>query len=275
MRLRQLDLTRYGKFTDTSIDFGALQNGTPDLHIIYGPNEAGKSTAICAFLDLLFGIDPRSGYGFLHSYATMKVGACLELSTGVREVQRIKKIQNSLLDVHGRPLPDNLFAGDLGGIQRGSYETMFSLDDATLKAGGNNILASKGDLGQLLFSASAGIGDLSRNLAELRTEADAFYKPRARSGELADLKSTLATLKQEKERLDILASHYAHLVVSATMPASSTRQQTPKGRRSSRNSTGPEAAKHAAQTARAARPSDKDCLDGGSSRRPLRMGCRN
>jgi uncharacterized protein YhaN len=213
MRLRRLDLTRYGKFTDTSIDFGELQNGTPDLHIIYGPNEAGKSTAICAFLDLLFGIDPRSGYGFLHSYATMKVGACLELSTGVREVQRIKKIQNSLLDVHGRPLPDNLFAGDLGGIQRGSYETMFSLDDATLEAGGNNILASKGDLGQLLFSASAGIGDLSRNLAELRTEADAFYKPRARSGELADLKSTLATLKQEKERLDTLASHYAHLVV--------------------------------------------------------------
>lgn len=213
MRLRRLDLTRYGKFTDASIDFGELENGAPDLHIIYGPNEAGKSTAICAFLDLLFGIDPRSSYGFLHPYATMKVGACVELSTGVREVQRIKKAQNSLLDLNGSPLPDHLLAGDLGGIQRGSYETMFSLDDATLEAGGNNILASKGDLGQLLFSASAGIGDLSRSLAELRTEADSFYKPRARSGELANLKSKLAALKQDKERLDTLASHYAQLMV--------------------------------------------------------------
>lgn len=213
MRLRRLDLTRYGKFTEASIDFGELQENAPDLHIIYGPNEAGKSTAICAFLDLLFGIDSRSSYGFLHPYATMKVGACLELSSGIREVQRIKKAQNNLLDVNGSPLPDNLFASDLGGIQRSSYETMFSLDDATLEAGGNNILASKGDLGQLLFSASAGIGDLSRSLAELRTEADTFYKPRARSGELASLKAQLAALKQDKERLDTLASQYAQLMV--------------------------------------------------------------
>jgi uncharacterized protein YhaN len=213
MRLRRLDLTRYGKFTDRSIDFGEVQNGAPDLHVIYGPNEAGKSTAISAFLDLLFGIDARSNYGFLHPYATMRVGACLELLTGVREVQRIKKTQNSLLDLNGNPVPDNLFAGDLGGIQRSAYETMFSLDDATLETGGNNILASKGDLGQLLFSASAGIGDLSRNLAELKTEADAFYKPRARSGDLADLKSKLVALKQDKERVDTLASHYGQLVV--------------------------------------------------------------
>lgn len=213
MRLRRLDLTRYGNFTDRSLDFGEVQNGAPDLHVIYGPNEAGKSTAISAFLDLLFGIDPRSNYGFLHPYATMRVGACLELLTGVREVQRIKKTQNSLLDLDGNPVPDNLFAGDLGGIQRGAYETMFSLDDATLETGGNNILTSKGDLGQLLFSASAGIGDLSRNLAELKTEADAFHKPRARSGELADLKSKLVALKQDKERIDTLASHYAQSVV--------------------------------------------------------------
>lgn len=56
MRLRRLDLTRYGKFTDRSIDFGERTDGQPDLHIIYGPNEAGKSTAFAAFLDLLFGI---------------------------------------------------------------------------------------------------------------------------------------------------------------------------------------------------------------------------
>ncbi|WP_370129715.1 AAA family ATPase [Bradyrhizobium ottawaense] len=45
MRLRRLDLTRYGKFTDHSIDFGERPIDQPDLHVIYGPNEAGKSTA--------------------------------------------------------------------------------------------------------------------------------------------------------------------------------------------------------------------------------------
>ena len=53
MRLNRLDLTRYGKFTGHSIDFGVPESGRPDLHIVYGPNEAGKSTALAAFLDLL------------------------------------------------------------------------------------------------------------------------------------------------------------------------------------------------------------------------------
>jgi hypothetical protein len=38
---------------------------------------------------------------------------------------------------------------------------MFCLDDETLEAGGESILASRGDLGHLLFSATAGLADLS------------------------------------------------------------------------------------------------------------------
>ncbi|TIU66888.1 MAG: hypothetical protein E5W25_16855, partial [Mesorhizobium sp.] len=36
MRINRLDLTRYGKFTDKHIDFGPVEPGRPDLHIIYG-----------------------------------------------------------------------------------------------------------------------------------------------------------------------------------------------------------------------------------------------
>jgi uncharacterized protein YhaN len=97
---------------------------------------------------------------------------------------------------------------------------MFSLDDETLEAGGESILASKGDLGQLLFSASAGLADLSRRLVDVRAEAEGFYKYRARSGELADLKARLTTLKEERERIDTLASKYAQLVETRDRAAS-------------------------------------------------------
>ena len=70
MRLIRLDLTRYGKFTDHSLAFGDRPSGSPDLHVVYGPNEAGKSTALSALLDLLFGIEPRSRYDFLHPWPT-------------------------------------------------------------------------------------------------------------------------------------------------------------------------------------------------------------
>ena len=51
MRLRRLDLIRYGHFTDFAIDFGARREKEIDLHIIYGPNEAGKSTLLISFLE--------------------------------------------------------------------------------------------------------------------------------------------------------------------------------------------------------------------------------
>ena len=176
MRLRRLDLTRYGRFTGRCIDFGLAEEGAPDLHILYGPNEAGKSTALAAFLDLLFGIEPRSRFNFLHPYPTMRIGAALELARGSRELVRVKRAQNSLLDASDQPVPEVIIQAELGDIDRDSYRTMFSLDDDTLEKGGESILASKGDLGQLLFSASAGLSDLGRNLEEIRGEADRFYK---------------------------------------------------------------------------------------------------
>ena len=151
MRLKCLDLTRYGKFTDHRIEFGERVEGQPDLHIVYGPNEAGKSTALAGFLDLLFGIETRSRFNFIHPYPTMRVGGTLELAGGPQQLVRIKRPQNSLLDARDQPITEGVLLGELGGIDRESYRTMFSLDDATLEAGGESILSSKGDLGQLLF----------------------------------------------------------------------------------------------------------------------------
>ena len=52
MRIRQLDLLRYGHFTDAII---ALPAGKPDFQMLLGENEAGKSTAMNGVEDLLFG----------------------------------------------------------------------------------------------------------------------------------------------------------------------------------------------------------------------------
>ena len=212
MRLKRLDLTRYGNFTDRSIDFGERQQRLPDLHVIYGPNEAGKSTALAAVLDLLFGIGPQSAFGFLHPYPTMRVGGLIEFASETRGLVRIKRPQNSLLDADERPISESVIRGELGGVDRESYRNMFSLDDETLEKGGESILASKGDLGELLFSASAGLADLSGRLLDVKAEADAFYKYRARSGVLADLKARLVELKTERETIDTLASDHARLI---------------------------------------------------------------
>ena len=118
MRLRRLDLARYGKFTGRAIDFGERAPGRPDLHIVYGPNEAGKSTAFAAFLDLLFGIEQRSPYNFLHPYPTMRIGGALELEPegDAQEFVRIKRPRNSLLDAGDQPIAEGVLGAALGRL---------------------------------------------------------------------------------------------------------------------------------------------------------------
>lgn len=142
----------------------------------------------------------------------MRIGASLDTADGACDVVRIKRPQRSLLDGNNRPIAESVIQNALGGLDREAYRMMFSLDDDTLEAGGESILASKGDLGQLLFSASTGLADLSRILIDLRAEADGFYKYRARSGELQELKGHLAALKLEREQIDIFAAEYGQLV---------------------------------------------------------------
>ncbi|RJF80797.1 chromosome segregation protein SMC [Oleomonas cavernae] len=211
MRLSRLDLTRYGKFTDAYLIFRPPAPGETDFHIVYGPNEAGKSTAFSAWLDLLFGIPQRSRHDFLHPGPTMRIGAAVEFGGRTHALVRVKKSTGSLQDEHGGALPDALLQSGLGGLGREGYEAMFSLDDETLERGGDSILASKGDLGEMLFSASAGLANLSQQLDTLRVEADGFHRPGGRKGPITDAKARLDDLEARRKDLDVQAGAYNRL----------------------------------------------------------------
>ncbi len=212
MRLRRLRLPRYGLFTGAEIDFGARSDGAPDLHIVYGPNETGKSTALSAYLDLLFAIEHRTRYAFLHRFDAMRVEADVEIGGEVRRFARIKRRRDTLLDGRDRPVADDAFAAALGGMDRAAYKTMFSLDDDTLEAGGEEILESEGRLGQLLFAGGAGLVELGATLRKLRDESDAFRKGRARNTKLHELKSALNDIAERRKILDVAAHEYVRLI---------------------------------------------------------------
>ncbi|MDX8449920.1 ATP-binding protein [Mesorhizobium captivum] len=211
MRLRRLDLTRYGKFTDKTIDFGPRPASGPDLHIVFGLNEAGKSTALSAYLDLLFGVEERSRYNFLHEYSAMRIGGILDFEEQSQTFARTKSRNNSLHDAEGLPLSEMAISAHLAGLSREAYSTMFSLDDETLEAGGKAILESRGDLGKLLFTASAGLGHASDVLTALDAEADALHRKQAQATEIAQLKKRFAELKSKKDAIDTLASTFETL----------------------------------------------------------------
>lgn len=57
MRIDRIDLIRYGHFFQRVIDIPQRQ---PDFFLIYGDNEAGKSTLLRGISALLFGVPPRT-----------------------------------------------------------------------------------------------------------------------------------------------------------------------------------------------------------------------
>ena len=79
MRIRRLDLLAFGPFTDLSLDFGEDGRG---LHLVCGPNEAGKSSSLRALRQLLFGIPHNSHDNFLHPNQNLRIGAVLENCRG-------------------------------------------------------------------------------------------------------------------------------------------------------------------------------------------------
>ena len=143
MRIERLDLLRFGHFTDQSI---ALPHAGRDLHVIVGPNEAGKSTLRSAILDLLFGIETRTTFDFVHPKAELCIGASLRHADRVLEFRRIKKAR-SLTDPAGAALPEDALAPFLNGASRESYGQMFGLDHDRLKSGGKAILEASNDVG--------------------------------------------------------------------------------------------------------------------------------
>ena len=177
MRLARLDLFRYGRFTDTRID---LPQAARDVHIVFGPNEAGKTTSLTAIEDLLFGIPVRSPYNFLHSYDAMRIGAVLESGGERFEFQRRKTRRNMILGPDGNPMSgdEQLLAPFLGGADRVYFDRMFNLSHDRLAEGGREIIQAKDDVGQMLFAAGTGLANLRNRLNRLEEEADGLWAPR-------------------------------------------------------------------------------------------------
>jgi uncharacterized protein YhaN len=216
MRLRKLDLELFGGFTGRGFDFGARREvGIPDFHVIYGPNEAGKTTLMEGYMRLLYGFPHREPYDFLHQRKNLRVSGLLDIDGTETAITRLPTRDPSLRDAHGQELPNRALQAHLSGLSEEDYRNLLCLDDLTIEKGGEEITRAKGDIGRLLFSAAAGISELSEVLDGVRAEADGLYRKRASTTRLATLKKEHADIEKQIRELDVSASQYRGLKKTA------------------------------------------------------------
>ncbi len=196
MRIKRLELAAFGPFTGRVLDFDTL---LPGLHVVHGPNEAGKSSAMRGLQALLFGFHPRTDDNFLHPYDQLLVGGLLCREDGSElAFRRRKKIRNDLFDAADNPLPADALAPFLQGLGQDVFTRMYGIDHETLVLGGQGILDQQGEAGQALFAAGAGFASLKSVLDGLDGEADALFRPRATSREIPQ---SLSRYKELQSRL--------------------------------------------------------------------------
>lgn len=177
MRFQKLQIPAFGPFTNLDLTF---QAEPLDLHVIYGANEAGKSSLLRAIRDLLFGIHGQSPDNFLHDYADLRIkGEIGNRAGGQLILQRRKGNKNTLLDATGKQLPESALVPFLGSVDLPYFSAMFGLGARELHEGAQQLLRGEGEMGAALFSASLGGTPVQMVAEVLQQDAERLFRGRA------------------------------------------------------------------------------------------------
>ncbi|MEO8754999.1 MAG: AAA family ATPase, partial [Casimicrobiaceae bacterium] len=183
MRVERLVLKAFGPFSNRMLDFSPQ----PDFHLIYGPNEAGKSTTLRALRAALFGVPERTGDAHRFPYPQLRIGAVVSDGDGRRVAFMRRKARRNALTVmdaqtgveSAEAFPDANLAALLQGLTEGMFDSLFGFDHDGLVHGGEALLQGQGELGQSLFEAGAGLAQVRQLRAALEQDADRLFRPRA------------------------------------------------------------------------------------------------
>lgn len=222
MKFLRITFRCFGPFEECPLDLA----GGSNMHVVYGPNEAGKSSALRGLYALLFGFPTQSTDNFRFNYPQFRVLAALQNAAG-DTLDCIRRKGNKATLRQGddkTEIPDSLLAEFLGGLQQSQFEQLFGLDCERLVAGGKEMAAGQGDLGEALFAAGAGLAGLRKLEESLADRRKALFTPSGRlqpiGKSLAELAEQLATVRSES----LLPDKYAEAVTANESAATKSKE---------------------------------------------------
>jgi uncharacterized protein YhaN len=179
MKFLNVTFRCFGPFEEQPLDL----SGSGGFHVVYGLNEAGKSSALRGLHALLFGFPGQSGDNFRFNYTQFRIHASLvDSASATLECIRRKGNKATLRAADDKTeIPELSLTRFLGGLQQLQFDQLFGLDTKRLVEGGRDIAAGRGDLGEALFAAGAGLAGLRALSQTLEQRQLALYKFRGQT----------------------------------------------------------------------------------------------
>lgn len=177
MRITDLQFIAFGPFTDCPLELSPDGQG---IDLVYGLNEAGKSSALRALRALLYGIPLRTHDAFLHEGKNLAIKGTLIGADG--EKLTLVRKKKGLFDESGDPIKTAELERMLAGTGEETFNSFFGIDHEALLRGGEDIVKGKGEVGQSLFAAALSRTGLPEVLRGLETDSLGLYKSGSTTG---------------------------------------------------------------------------------------------
>lgn len=180
MKIKKVHIDGFGKWHDQDFDF------TTNPQIIYGPNEAGKTTLMAFLVSVLFGFVDGRGKNRFAQYipkTTYSYGGSLLVEiNGHDYVIKRQRGRNggkvSVTDSQGRQGGEQELKQLLGSMDRSLYQALFSFGQRDLTAVDElNRVEWQQHLQQL---GAVGSAQWDQLIDQYQKQADHLYKPRGR-----------------------------------------------------------------------------------------------
>lgn len=207
MKILNLKLQAVGPFSGVELDFSARDRG---LNLIYGPNEAGKSSALRALSYWLFGFPHLSTDSFIHPNEQLRVGGKLLRDNGEElEFIRRRGNKNTLRGPDDSSVvPEEHLARFFGGVSRDTFQSLFGIDHERLTQAGEEIRTGHGRLGELLFAAGSGLAGLRKAQQTLEENLESLFKPQGKNPQINKALAELRELQEELKRNQLSSSEW-------------------------------------------------------------------
>lgn len=213
MKLRHLELENYGIHVEQGFAFQ-----THSLQVVYGRNEAGKSTLLQAVRELLFGFLHAKSNPFAPDSTKKKMKATAQLTMADGEDLQIVRRQGNKNTLSGtyqdEEIDEDRWKQLISGADQRLYEHVFGFSLKELATGEESL--KEANLDEALFGGGLGrLHDYKELLKSIDEETESLFKSRGQKQKINSILSDIKALKTELKQSSLRPAEYEEWLTEA------------------------------------------------------------